>query len=71
MTEVLDVNRDGKVTLEDLENLAVQFLCGPGVLTTSSVDVTYKKAKYETSSVSTTYETSRAKPGINFKETIY
>lgn len=69
MTEVLDVNRDGKVTLEDLENLAVQFLCGPGVLTPNSFDITYKKPKYETSSVSTTYETSHVKPGINYKET--
>lgn len=68
MTEVLDVNKDGKVTLEDFENLAVQVLCGPGVLTPNSFETTYKIPKYEATGVSTTYETSHAKPGINYKE---
>lgn len=30
MMQVLDYNRDKRVSQEDLENLAVKFLCSPG-----------------------------------------
>jgi sorbitol-specific phosphotransferase system component IIC len=63
--EVLDANRDGQVTLADLETLAVQYLCGPGVLSAHSFDNAYKKPKYEASNVSTSYATSLIKPNIN------
>lgn len=44
--EVLDANKDGQVTLADIEAVAVQFLCGPGVLSPHSLDHSYKKGKY-------------------------
>ena len=31
-TNVLDINKDGEVTLNDLESFAVDVLCGSGVL---------------------------------------
>lgn len=30
MMQVLDYNRDKRVSQEDIENLAVKFLCSPG-----------------------------------------
>jgi len=45
-SEVLDANRDGQVTLADLETLAVQYLCGSGVLSNQAFDPVGKKQKY-------------------------
>jgi hypothetical protein len=49
---VLDANKDGQVTLEDLEQMAVQFLTGPGVLSSHSIDRNYKAKKLESTSAS-------------------
>jgi hypothetical protein len=51
-TEILDVNKDGQVTLNDLENLAVSYLCGPGVLTNQPFDPSIKKQKFEVTGLS-------------------
>lgn len=51
-TEVLDFNKDGQVTLSDLENLAVTYLCGPGVLTNQPFDPSIKKQKFEVTGLS-------------------
>lgn len=67
-TEVLDANKDGQVTLADLEAVAIQFLCGPGVLSPHSFDSAYKKPKYEVSNVSTSYATSLIKSSANNQE---
>lgn len=65
---MLDVNKDGQVTLPDLEALAIQYLCGPGVLAAHSFDNAYKKPKYEVSNVSTSYTASLIKPTLNGQE---
>lgn len=49
---MLDANRDGQVTLEDLEQVAIQYLTGPGVLSSHSIDRNYKAKKLESSSAS-------------------
>ena len=49
---MLDTNRDGQVTLTDLETLAVKYLCGSGVLTKQPFDraTNKKKLQFSTSS---------------------
>lgn len=42
---MLDVNKDGQVTLDDLEQVALQYLVGPGVLSSHSIERNYKSSK--------------------------
>lgn len=51
--KVLDANGDGAVSLEDLQTLAVQYLCGDGVLGgvgSSQVGNKYSESEYSSSS---------------------
>jgi hypothetical protein len=62
-TEVLDVDKDGQVTLGDLEQLAVQYLCGPGVLSTAPAIQNYKAKKTDTPSFTpVSYATPAIRP---------
>lgn len=68
-SRVLDANGDGAVSLADLESLAVQYLCGDGVLSglnTSKASGGFVGSHYSSSS----YQNKPASDYLNYSSSL-
>ena len=66
--KVLDANGDGAVSVQDLETLAVQYLCGDGVLgnvSSSQVAIKYGESQYSASSYQNVQSNDYTNYGLN------
>ena len=66
--KVLDANGDGAVSVQDLETLAVQYLCGDGVLgnvSSSQVPSKYGESQYSESSYQNVQSNDYTSYGLN------
>jgi len=59
MHEVLDLNKDKKVTVADFENLAIKYLCGQGLSSSNFQKFTESKTTITSTTTKTTRTTAQ------------